>query len=97
MKNIFDLIPDFRKIKNKCLESTPSTLTDAHIQLFREYNFSFLSVGIQSLDKMICKKQNRPYLSRNEFSKKKKTGRTGNAGDIFCTFSILVCSLNPLT
>ena len=67
LRYVFELIPGFSKIKNKCIESTPFTLTDSHIQLFKEYGFSFLSVGIQSLDKTVCKKQNRPYLSRNEF------------------------------
>jgi coproporphyrinogen III oxidase-like Fe-S oxidoreductase len=67
LRYVFELIPGFSGIKNKCIESTPQTLTDGHIQLLREYGFSFLSVGIQSLDKTVCKKQNRPYLSRSEF------------------------------
>ena len=67
LKSVFGLIPYFSNIKNKCIESTPATLTDNHIKLLKEYDFSFLSVGIQSLDRMICKKQNRPYLRRKDF------------------------------
>ena len=67
LSKVFSSIPNFANIKNKCIESTPVTLTDDHVQLFKENNFSFLSIGIQSLDGMICKKHNRPHLSRNEF------------------------------
>lgn len=73
LKEIFDLIPNFYKIPIKCIEASPETMTDSHIELFVENKFSFISVGVQSLDKMICKKQNRYHVTKEklvELSKK---------------------------
>jgi coproporphyrinogen III oxidase-like Fe-S oxidoreductase len=66
LHKVFELIPNFKDIPNKCIEASPHTLTMEHLFLFKKYNFNFLSIGIQSLDKSICKKHNRPYITRQE-------------------------------
>lgn len=65
MEYLFDNIPNFDKIKNKCMEASPNTLTTEHLYLLRSYNFNFLSIGIQTLDPMIAAKQNRFYLDKD--------------------------------
>ena len=67
LEDLFNLIPNFAQIKIKCIESSPHTLTCEHIDLFKKYDFNFLSVGIQSIDEKICLKYNRQGLSKNEF------------------------------
>lgn len=62
----FDQIPNFMEIKNKCMEASPDTLTTEHIDMFQKYAFKFLSIGIQTLDYNIAKKQTRPYISHQE-------------------------------
>lgn len=66
MGTLFDKIPNFDKIANKCMEASPDTLTEEHIEMFLERDFRFLSVGIQSLDYEVMKAQNRPYISHQE-------------------------------
>lgn len=66
LRNVFEQIPGFINIPNKCIEASPHTLTTDHIALFKDYNFSFLSIGIQSLDKAVCAKHNRLHISHQE-------------------------------
>ncbi len=46
---VFNSIPYFSEIDNKCIEASPSTLSREHLYLFQKYKFKFLSMGIQSL------------------------------------------------
>ena len=66
IRRVFDSIPNFRDIPNKCIEGSPNTLQQAHIDLFKEYGFNFISVGIQSLQRDVCTWQNRIYLSKDQ-------------------------------
>lgn len=66
LEKLFKRIPNFMKIQNKCIEASPDTLTVDHVKLFKEYNFDFISVGIQTLNPLIAYKQNRPYISHQE-------------------------------
>lgn len=66
MNTLFDKIPNFDKIQNKCMESSPDTLKTEHVDMFMERDFNFLSIGIQSLDYEVMKRQNRPYVSHQE-------------------------------
>lgn len=59
MKKVFMNIPNFKKIKNKVFENHPSLLTKRKIDLFAKYNFSYISIGIQSFDKELLKEQDR--------------------------------------
>lgn len=64
-ERIFTLIPNFEKIKVKSMECSPSTITMEHIAMFKKYNFTYISLGIQSMDQKICRKYNRTYVNRN--------------------------------
>jgi radical SAM superfamily enzyme len=68
LSKVFNSIPNFDKIPIKCIETSPNTLSYEHISLFQKYNFSFVSVGIQSLSKKICSKYNRFYLNNKDFA-----------------------------
>lgn len=67
LERIFNAVPNFESIPIKCMEASPQTLQRDHLELLRQYNFQYLSVGIQSLNQKICTKQNRTYISRQEF------------------------------
>lgn len=66
LRKIFDTIPNFKDIPKKCIEGSPNTIALEHIELFKEYNFSFISIGIQSLNKDICSWQNRFWISEQQ-------------------------------
>ena len=68
LESVFKLIPNFEMIPNKCLEASPHTLTIEHADLLKKYKFSFISIGIQSLEKSMCTKYNRQYVSHQELS-----------------------------
>ena len=69
MEFLFERIPHFQSIPNKISEASPNTLTEEHIYLFEKYQFRFISIGVQSLDKAICEKQNRYFISRSNLKK----------------------------
>lgn len=64
LNQIFDMIPDFGKIPNKCIEASPNTLTLEHIELLARKKFSFLSLGIQSLDEKLLKRYGRRLFQK---------------------------------
>lgn len=66
LRQVFDSIPNFKDISNKCIEGSPSTLQQTHVDLFKEYGFSFISIGIQSLQRDVCSWQNRIFLSKEQ-------------------------------
>lgn len=68
LESIFNLIPNFEMIPNKCIEASPHTLTVDHVSLLKQFNFNFISIGIQSLEKSVCSRYNRRYVSRQELS-----------------------------
>ena len=61
MESLFERIPNFKNIKNKCIESHPKSTTSEYMELFKKYEFDFISFGIQTLDYNIAKKQNMIY------------------------------------
>lgn len=66
LREIFNRIPNLRNIPIKCVECSPNTLTFEHLELFTEYSFTFISMGVQSLQKNICKWQNRYHVTADE-------------------------------
>lgn len=64
LKAVFDSIPNFKSIPNKCIEGSPNTIQQEHIDLFKNYDFNFVSVGVQSLQKDVCSWQKRTYISK---------------------------------
>jgi radical SAM superfamily enzyme len=67
MKDIFNLIPNFKDINYKVYENHPVFTTKEKIDLFAENNFTYLSFGIQSFNEKIIKAENRIHLNENKF------------------------------
>ncbi len=59
MKKIFELIPGFSSIKNKVFEGEPSLMNNRKIELIKENEFSYVSLGIQSFDEKLLKENKR--------------------------------------
>ncbi len=53
MENIFNEIPNFKKIPNKVFECNPSLLNNTKTDILIKNKFSYVSFGIQSFDKNI--------------------------------------------
>ena len=66
LEKIFSAVPSFENIKYKMTEAHPALLTDEHIDLYKKYNFCYLSLGIQSLDTEVLKKNNRLLFARDD-------------------------------
>lgn len=65
-EKLFSLIPNFKSIKVKSMECSPSSVTMEHLEMLKKYGFSYVSFGIQSINRNNCKKYNRPYVNRDE-------------------------------
>jgi len=63
---IFKIIPNFDKIKTKCVETTPWSMTHEHLDLFKTHNFNYISIGVQTLSEKLLKKQNRTVVPREK-------------------------------
>lgn len=64
MENIFNSIPNFKKVENKYFEAHPGTLSEGKLELLKSFNFRTIIFGIQSFDDESIKKSNRyaqPY------------------------------------
>ena len=62
LAEIFAMIPGFESIPVKSMEGSPNTLAFEHLDLLKEYNFSFLSLGVQSLDRNLLRYHRRVYI-----------------------------------
>lgn len=63
MRKVFDSIPNFRNLKYKGIECNPSITHDAKIDILLEYGFTYVSFGIQSLNKDLVESQNRCWYN----------------------------------
>jgi coproporphyrinogen III oxidase-like Fe-S oxidoreductase len=63
MRRIFGAIPGFQAIPAKCFESNPLSLDRAKMDLLIENKFSYVSMGVQTLDREVCIQQNRLPVS----------------------------------
>lgn len=59
MEHIFRIIPNFKDIPNKVFECSPNTITEEKLDLLSKYNFSYITIGVQTLNKEVLKNQNR--------------------------------------
>ena len=59
MRNIFDLIPNFKSQKNKLMEMHVCDWNKEQLDVLREYNFNIVIVCIQTFDRMALKKYKR--------------------------------------
>ncbi len=67
----FDLENTFQRI----IESTPSTLDEEKIKVIKKYRFNRLTIGIQTADRKLLKKVNRPFQTKNMIKKIFKIAR----------------------
>jgi len=63
MRLIFDAIPGFQTIPVKFFESNPLSLNRAKMDLLIENSVSYVSMGVQSLDRELCIQHNRIPIS----------------------------------
>ena len=63
MRLIFGSIPGFQSIPVKLFESNPLSLDRAKMDLLIENKFSYVSMGVQSLDSDLCSRHNRIPVS----------------------------------
>lgn len=66
LEELFKRIPGFMDIPNKCIETSPDTLTESHVELFKQYKFNYISMGVQTLSPLITQMQNRTYVSHQQ-------------------------------
>lgn len=66
LERVYKGIPGFNDIPIKTTEASPFTITDEHIDLFRQYGFVYVSFGVQTLSKSVLEKQNRLAVSEEK-------------------------------
>ncbi|MCP5107124.1 MAG: radical SAM protein, partial [bacterium] len=66
LENVYKQIPGFRDIPIKVTEASPYTVTDEHLDLFHEYAFDYVSLGVQTLSTPILEAQNRKVVSKEK-------------------------------
>lgn len=66
LEALYKQIPGFRDIPVKATESSPYTVTDDHIDLFHDYRFSYVSMGVQTLSERILKTQHRVVVDKEK-------------------------------
>jgi len=59
MRNIFDLIPNFKSQKNKLMEMHVCDWNKEQLDVLREYNFNIVIVCVQTFDRVALKKYKR--------------------------------------
>ena len=59
MRNIFDLIPNFKECKRKLMEFHMCDWTKGQLDMLKEYNFNTVIACVQSFDRDIVKQQKR--------------------------------------
>lgn len=67
-RNVLELIP-LNQIKMLCTECSPPTVTSEHVRLWRDYQFDWVSMGVQSLRKEVLAKNNRASRSVGELER----------------------------
>jgi len=66
LRELFEMVPGIKNIPIKCIECSPNTLSFEQLDLIKEYEFSFISMGVQSMQRNVCKWQNRYFASKEE-------------------------------
>lgn len=66
LATVYNQIPNFKNIPMKASEASPYTITDEHIDLFHQYGFTYISLGVQTLSTRVLKKQNRLVVPREK-------------------------------
>jgi coproporphyrinogen III oxidase-like Fe-S oxidoreductase len=66
LEGIYRQIPNFRDIPFKASEASPYTVTPEHLELFRDYRFTYVSFGVQTLSTRILNAQNRLVVGKEK-------------------------------
>ena len=61
MRQVFDAIPRFKEMEYKGLECNPAITPDSKIDILIEYGFTYVSFGIQSMNKDVVESQDRYF------------------------------------
>lgn len=61
LNEMFGRIPGFKQIPQKMMEVNPGTLTDEHIKVLSRWNFTLVSMGVQTLNEEVLEKNNRSF------------------------------------
>lgn len=62
LDELFAGIPGFEQIPQKMIEVSPGTLTEEHIKVLSKWKFTLVSMGVQTLDEAVLKKNNRSFV-----------------------------------
>jgi oxygen-independent coproporphyrinogen-3 oxidase len=63
IEKLYNKIPNFKSIPFKGTEASPTTITKEHIELYKEFDFSYVSLGVQTLSEGLLKANNREVVS----------------------------------
>jgi len=69
LEKTFEGIPGFKEIPVKLTETSPFTVTEEHLELYSRYGFTFVSMGVQTLDTRILNAQNRRFVERETLTR----------------------------
>lgn len=86
-EKLVSLIPNFKNIKKKSIELHPQNFTDEYLTKIIEYNFNYVSIGIQSLKKETLKLENRYFCT---FEKLNNIIKKLDKYDIFSNVDIII-------
>jgi coproporphyrinogen III oxidase-like Fe-S oxidoreductase len=69
LEKTFERLPNFKNIPVKMTEAAPFTITHDHLELYHQYGFKFVSMGVQSLSPQILAAQNRRYVDEETLAR----------------------------
>jgi len=75
---LFSLLEKKFNLENtiqRIIESTPSTLDEEKLEIIKKHKFNRLTIGIQTTDRRLLKKVNRPFQTKNMIKKIFKISR----------------------
>lgn len=59
LETVYKQIPNFKAVPIKATEISPYTFTNEHIDLFHRWEFIYVSMGVQTFNKRVLRKENR--------------------------------------
>ena len=65
---LFDMLKDFKKIKEYTIEINPETLDEDKVLLFKKYGLNRFSIGVQSFDEKILKILGRTHSNSDVYN-----------------------------
>ncbi|MGD2085173.1 MAG: radical SAM protein [Candidatus Aminicenantes bacterium] len=59
LETVYKQIPNFKAVPIKATEISPYTVTNEHIDLFHRWDFIYVSMGVQTFNERVLRKENR--------------------------------------